>query len=135
MQTATQYIPAAIFLAIVVALVWAGFRRTDRIRARAAAQMDAHLKAVNRNTEAVERINLFGATPQHLQGRAARAVTEAASGGITEDKTVGQVPFMITQTQREALRAKGFDDDQIANMTPEKAHQLLGGVPPLPYSK
>jgi alpha-D-ribose 1-methylphosphonate 5-triphosphate synthase subunit PhnG len=56
MQTATEYIPAAIFLAIVVLLVWAGFRRTDRIRAKAAAQMDAHLKAVNRNTEAVERI-------------------------------------------------------------------------------
>jgi hypothetical protein len=39
---------------------------------------------------------------------------------------------MITQTQREALRAKGFDDDQIANMTPEKAHQLLR-IPPPPY--
>jgi hypothetical protein len=56
MQTATQYIPAVIFLAIVVSLVWAGFKRADRIRAKAAAQMDAHLKAVNRNTEAVERI-------------------------------------------------------------------------------
>jgi hypothetical protein len=56
MQTATQYIPAVIFLAIVVALVWAGFKRADRMRAKAAAQMDAHLKAVDRNTEAVERI-------------------------------------------------------------------------------
>jgi hypothetical protein len=45
----------------------------------------------------------------------------------------GQVPFMITQAQKEALREKGFEDDQIANMTPEKAHQLLGILPPPPY--
>jgi hypothetical protein len=44
-----------------------------------------------------------------------------------------QVPFMITQAQKEALRAKGFEDDQIAHMTPEKAYQLLGILPPLPY--
>jgi hypothetical protein len=56
MQIATDYIPAVIFLAIVVLLVWAGFRRTDRIRAKAAAQMDAHLAAVERNTQALERI-------------------------------------------------------------------------------
>jgi hypothetical protein len=40
---------------------------------------------------------------------------------------------MITQAQKEALRKKGFDDDQIANMTPEKAHQLLGVISPPPY--
>jgi Flp pilus assembly protein TadB len=56
MKIATDYIPVVIFLAIAVLLVWAGFRRTDRIRAKAAAQMDAHLEAVNRNIEAVERI-------------------------------------------------------------------------------
>jgi hypothetical protein len=44
-----------------------------------------------------------------------------------------QVPFMITRAQKAALRAKGFDDDQIAHMTPEKAHQLLGIISPLPY--
>jgi hypothetical protein len=56
MEIATNYIPAAIFLAIVCFLVWAAFSRAARIRAKAMAQMDAHLKAVNRNTEAVERI-------------------------------------------------------------------------------
>ena len=56
MQIAMSYFPAAIFLAIVVLLVWSGFTRADRIRSKAAAQMDAHLRAVNRNTEAVERI-------------------------------------------------------------------------------
>lgn len=44
-----------------------------------------------------------------------------------------QVSLMITKVQKDALRAKGFEDDQIANMTPEKAHQLLGILPPLPY--
>jgi hypothetical protein len=56
MQFVKEYVPAAIFLSVVVFLVWAGFRRADRIRAKSAAQMDAHLKAVNRNTEAVDRI-------------------------------------------------------------------------------
>jgi Flp pilus assembly protein TadB len=56
MQTATSYIPAAIFLAIAFLLVWVGFSRANRIRAKAAAQMDAYLKAINRNTEATERI-------------------------------------------------------------------------------
>lgn len=65
-------------------------------------------------------------------------VTRDALAGIQEalnQPNVAQVPFMITQPQKEALRTKGFDDDQIANMTPEKAHQLLGILPPLPYSK
>jgi hypothetical protein len=44
-----------------------------------------------------------------------------------------QMPFMITNAQKEALRKKGFSDDQIANMTPESAHQVLGVLPPLPY--
>jgi hypothetical protein len=37
-----------------------------------------------------------------------------------------QVPFMITRAQKDALRKQGFDEDQISNMTPAKAHDLLG---------
>ena len=44
----------------------------------------------------------------------------------TEDVLPAQVPFMITNAQKEALRKMGLDDDQIANMTPERAHELLG---------
>jgi hypothetical protein len=77
MQTATQFVPAAIFLAIVVALLWAGFRRADRIRAKAAAQMDAHLRAVNRNTEAVERIAAALEVRNHI--RPLRAETDHTS--------------------------------------------------------
>jgi hypothetical protein len=56
-----------------------------------------------------------------------------ASKTTLNDERSAQVPFMITQAQKEALRAKGFEDDQIAHMTPEKAHQLLGIIPPPPY--
>jgi len=56
MQTVTSYIPAAIFLAIAGSLVWAGFNRVARIREKAAAQMDIQVNAVNRNTEAIERV-------------------------------------------------------------------------------
>lgn len=56
MRTVTDYIPMLIFLAIFFFLVWAGFSRTDRIRAKAAAQTDAYLAAMNRNADAAERI-------------------------------------------------------------------------------
>jgi hypothetical protein len=45
-------------------------------------------------------------------------------GGAGAD--AGQVSLMITQAQRDALRVMGFENDQIANMTPAKAHNLLG---------
>jgi hypothetical protein len=56
MQSLTSYIPAAGFLAILVLLVWAGYRRADRVRAKYVGQMDAQIEAMNKNTEAVERI-------------------------------------------------------------------------------
>jgi hypothetical protein len=71
----------------------------------------------------VAQMAVSGATPSpSLLSQAVARAPEAA-----------QVPFMITQAQKEALRTKGFDDDQIANMKPEKAHQLLGMLPPPPY--
>jgi hypothetical protein len=33
---------------------------------------------------------------------------------------------MITLAQKERLRDMGYSDEQIANMTPEQAHQLPG---------
>jgi hypothetical protein len=61
---------------------------------------------------------------------AERGDNASASQPVTRE---AQVSLMITQAQKEALRAKGFEDDQIAHMTPEKAHQLLGILPPPPY--
>ncbi|MEO6843169.1 MAG: hypothetical protein ABI192_20685 [Bradyrhizobium sp.] len=58
------------------------------------------------------------------------SLAEVARGEFAIDEAVhgkgARVPFMITQAQKEALRNKGFDDDQISNMTPAKAHDLLG---------
>jgi hypothetical protein len=36
-----------------------------------------------------------------------------------------QMPFMITKAQKEKLRAMGYDDDAIGQMTPEQAHRNL----------
>jgi hypothetical protein len=38
----------------------------------------------------------------------------------------GGIPFMITAAMKEALRARGYSDDDIANMTPTQAHEILG---------
>jgi glucose/arabinose dehydrogenase len=40
--------------------------------------------------------------------------------------TGGQVPFMITNAQKQQLREMGHDDDAINKMTPEQAHKALG---------
>jgi hypothetical protein len=37
----------------------------------------------------------------------------------------GSVPFMITQAQKRLLRAHGYSDEDIANLTPQQAHEIL----------
>src|SRR5262249_41806215 len=37
------------------------------------------------------------------------------------------IPFMLTQAQKEALRAQGLTNDEIAQLTPEQAHKRLNG--------
>ena len=37
-----------------------------------------------------------------------------------------QVSFFITRAQKAQLRKKGYSDDQIAQMKPAEAHQILG---------
>ena len=37
------------------------------------------------------------------------------------------IPAFITQTQKAALRARGFIDEEIAQLNPEQAHKLLNG--------
>jgi len=47
-----------------------------------------------------------------------------------------QVPFMITQAQKQQLRDLGYSEDAIRNMTPQQSLDVLAaGLPPLPYSK
>ena len=38
---------------------------------------------------------------------------------------ISHVPFMITQAMKQELRALGLSDDEIANLTPEQAHERL----------
>ncbi len=37
-----------------------------------------------------------------------------------------QVSFFITQAQKAQLRARGYSDDEIAQMKPAEAHHILG---------
>jgi hypothetical protein len=37
-----------------------------------------------------------------------------------------QVSFFITKAQKALLRERGYSDDQIAQMKPAEAHQILG---------
>jgi hypothetical protein len=43
------------------------------------------------------------------------------------------IPFVITHAMKEALRARGMSDDEIANLTPQQAHEIShkpnGGAP------
>jgi hypothetical protein len=37
----------------------------------------------------------------------------------------GGIPFMITQAMKAALHARGLTDDEIAEIEPAKAHEIL----------
>ena len=39
------------------------------------------------------------------------------------------VAFMITREMRQALRARGFTDDEVRNLTPDQAHDILARSP------
>jgi hypothetical protein len=46
------------------------------------------------------------------------------------------IPFLITNAMKEALRGRGLSREEIANLTPEQAHEILdtpnGGAQPPP---
>jgi hypothetical protein len=48
------------------------------------------------------------------------------NGSPTTDRAHHQMSMMITLAQRLRLREMNYDDEAIANMTPEQAHKLLG---------
>jgi hypothetical protein len=58
-------------------------------------------------------------------------LAEADPDRLIVEVQPAQVPFMITQAQRQRLREIGHDEKAIREMTPEVAHRLLGVPPPL----
>jgi len=48
---------------------------------------------------------------------------EPAAGEASAD---GRIPFMTTAAMKEKLRELNFTDEQIANLTPQEAHEILG---------
>src|SRR5262249_11340236 len=64
-------------------------------------------------------------------GKGAVEAPARSNGG---GPTVASVPFMITRAMREQLRQCGVSDDQIAELTPQQAHDIIrGGLPPADY--
>jgi DNA polymerase I-like protein with 3'-5' exonuclease and polymerase domains len=63
--------------------------------------------------------------------------TEAPEAPPSPPPPEGGIPFMITNRMRAALRACGYTDEQIKNLTPEAAHEILWreGAPPRPPEK
>ena len=47
----------------------------------------------------------------------------------------GGIPFVITRRHKSELRARGFSDEQIAEMTPAQAHEALGIAAPAPAAE
>jgi hypothetical protein len=67
------------------------------------------------------------------QGGAPEAFAGTRSATIVPDVTPTeankiQFPFFITNSQKAQLRERGYSDDEIAKMMPEKPHQILGLV-------
>src|SRR5262249_41163012 len=44
---------------------------------------------------------------------------------MMEAPTRASVPFLITDAMKDALRARGLSDEEIAQLTPERAHEIL----------
>jgi putative DNA primase/helicase len=49
-----------------------------------------------------------------------------ASVAPQDQGRVASVPFMLTQEMKRRLRVCGYSDEQIAGMTPQEAHDILG---------
>jgi hypothetical protein len=45
---------------------------------------------------------------------------------VAKEDTVASVPFMLTRDLKRRLRVCGYSDEQIAHMTPQEAHDILG---------
>jgi hypothetical protein len=65
----------------------------------------------------------------------AEAAVEAPDAVVAAPEapqTVGSVPFMMTNQIRSDLRARGYTEDQIFNMRPEEAQDILSRPPEAP---
>lgn len=49
----------------------------------------------------------------------------APSSGVAASANVASIPFMITRAMKGQLRDRGLSDDQIANLTPHEAQEIL----------
>jgi len=45
--------------------------------------------------------------------------------GPASDPDIPGIPFLITQAMKAALRTRGYNDEEIAQLTPKQAHEIL----------
>jgi hypothetical protein len=69
-------------------------------------------------TAATEKPGTPSVSEELMTGRQQQQQTE-------QEQPPQGVPFMITRTMKEELRACGMSDDEIANLTPQQAHEIL----------
>jgi len=51
--------------------------------------------------------------------------SEAATETKSETKYAGGIPLVMTNVMKAQLRLRGYSDEQIANLTPQEAHDIL----------
>jgi hypothetical protein len=98
----------------------------DDAKAKRQAKIAAFRRAV---TDAVDKGVLVS---REIDGQdfvwVAERRNEATNG--REGETTASVPFMITLAMKEQLRARGYGDDAIRNMTPTRTQEILAGAMP-----
>jgi Protein of unknown function (DUF3987) len=68
-----------------------------------------------------EVAQLMGSPRKNSVDPQAKARESSANGA--------SIPFMITNAMKDQLRGRGFSDDEIANLTPQEAHEILNRQP------
>lgn len=82
--------------------------------------------------EAPEAVSVEPVSPIGLAEEAAVEAPEAVIETPEAPSTVGSVPFMMTNKIRSDLRGRGYTEEQIFNMRPEEAQDILGRPPEAP---
>ena len=82
--------------------------------------------------EAPEAVSVEPVSPIGMAEEAAVEAPEAVIEAPEAPQTVGSVPFMMTNKIRSDLRGRGYTEEQIFNMRPEEAQDILSRPPEAP---
>jgi hypothetical protein len=83
-------------------------------------------------TDVPEAVSVEPVSPIGMAEEAAVEAPEAVIEAPEAPPTVGSVPFMMTNKIRSDLRGRGYTEEQIFNMRPEEAQDILSRPPEAP---